>query len=357
MKSKKAKQTEQAISRPCENPNFFGHEDALQTMFAAHRDGNMPGAWLISGPRGIGKATLVYRFIKFILYNSAKSEGFFGQSIPNADLSIPATSPVFSKVSIGSHPDILVLEAGSENSKSTSGDILVDDARRVGSFLHLTASETPYRIVIIDSIDDMNTNAANSILKLLEEPPQNAMFFLISHASGRLLPTIKSRCRQIKMRGLGGNNAIKVLQSIVPDITDAEATKLIELASGSPGCAYDLYINKGLEIYANIINIFSNLPRMSIQEIQKLGDSISGKNNEEYWRVTKILLNKIIVDITKNAAQLNNKSDISGIKLAIGVEKLVDIWEEINNLLEDADNLHLDRKAVLVKIFALFAGK
>lgn len=351
---------------PRENPDFFGHEDVLAILYSSFTGGKIPGAWLFSGPRGIGKATLAYRFARFMLYNSnITNDGLFAAKLPQKDLSIPGASPVFAKVSIGSHPDLLVLEAGSDDSSSVSGDILVDDARKIGNFLHLTSSETPYRIVIVDSIDDMNSNAANSILKLLEEPPLNAMFILISHSPGRLLPTIRSRCRHVKMREMAANDALKVLQNISPDISDDTGISLIELASGSAGIAYDLHINKGIEIYSSIIGILSSLPKLDIVATQKLGESVSGKNNDNYWRITRMLLNKIIIDITKlsvlenNGYTIDGKKTLHNIKLsvAISTERLLEIWSESNNLLEEADNLHLDRKAILMKIFLLIAGK
>lgn len=351
---------------PRENPKFFGHQDAVLTLDSSFTSGKTPGAWLFSGPLGIGKATLAYRFARFMLYNSnIKNDGLFAARLPQEDLSIPQASPVFAKVSIGSHPDLLVLEAGSEDSASVSGDILVDDARKIGNFLHLTSSETPYRIVIVDSIDNMNSNAANSILKLLEEPPLNAMFILISHSPGKLLPTIRSRCRNIKMREMVASDALKVLQNISPDISEEISLSLIELASGSAGIAYNLHINKGIEIYSSIMGILSSLPKLDIVATQKLGESVSGKSNDNYWHITKMLLNKIIIDLTKLSAldskgnTIDGKKSLHNIKLsvAISTENLLKIWSESNNLLEEADNLHLDRKAILMKIFLLIAGK
>lgn len=356
MKSKKAKQIEHTVLHPRQRQDFFGNEGAATTMYNAFHKGNMPGAWLISGQRGIGKATLAYRFAKFVLYNgNKKTDGLFASPTPNADLSIPANSPTFSKVSNGSHPDLLVLEAGAEDSKSNSDGILVDDARKVGSFLHLTSSETAYRIVIIDSIDNMNNNAANSILKLLEEPPSNVIFILISHAPGRLLPTIRSRCRQIKMSSLDKNHAFNILQSNIPEISLGDATNLLKLASNSPGIAYDFYTNSGIDLYETILGIISELPKLDITKIQKLGDDLSGKTNENSWRLAKVIINKIIIDITKQTALSSAYTQNSG-SLKTDSERLVKIWQEINEIFEAADNIHLDRKAVLVKIFSLIKG-
>jgi len=365
MKGKKNRQAENIVLLPRENPNFFGHEHVVADFYAAYNKGNMPAGWLISGKKGIGKATLAYRLARFMLYHGKKkSGGLFAEERPSTDLSIPQNSPIFSKVNIGSHPDLLVLESGLEDSKSAAGEILVEEARKIGSFLHLTSSETSYRIVIIDSIDDMNANAANSILKLLEEPPANAMFILISHSPGRLLPTIRSRCRHIKIQTPDSISAYKIFNKIAPDVSRDISESLLELASGSPGGAYDLYINHGFAIYENIIAIISQLPKLDVMAIQKLGDNISGKANENSWRIFRILLNKIIIDITKHKALDGSHSSLHknnlNIKfqpsISMDVEKLVEVWQEINKLLEDVDNVYLDRKAALVRIFGLLKG-
>lgn len=357
MKSKKATKTEPQLLLPRENPNFFGYDNILADIFSSYNNGNMPGGWLISGPSGIGKATLAYRFSRFILSCSKQETAGLFANRASVDLSTPQNSSSFIKVSNGTHPDLLVLEAGIEGEKSIRGDILVEDARKISNFLHLTPSETPYRIVIIDSIDDMNPNAANSILKLLEEPPANAMFILISHNPGKLLPTIRSRCRHIKMHKPNNDTALKIFQTIAPDISKDIALSLIELAGGSPGSAYDLYINKGFEVYENIINVLKHLPKLDVIAIQKLGEKISGKTNKHSWRIFRMLLNKILMDITKQTAlneRLGTETNATlKLTIAISAEKLVEIWEKINNILEDTDKLNLDRKAALMRIFSL----
>jgi DNA polymerase III subunit delta' len=357
MKGKKTKQVRQPVLLPRENADIIGHDDVMADFLLAYNKGKMPCGWLLSGSKGIGKATMAYRMARFMLYHGAKKAdvGFAAKTIAT-DLSIPQNSASFSKVAGLSHPDLLVLESGVEGLKSASGEILVDDARKIASFLHLTPSETMYRIVLIDSIDDMNPNAANSILKLLEEPPAKAMFLLVSHAPGRLLPTIRSRVRHVKMQKPDAANAYAIFNKIAPEVTIGEAEELLYLASGSPGGAYDLHINKGLEIYENIAEIINCLPRLDIAAIGKLADKISGKANEKLWHVFKLLLNKVVIDITRqkalgDAPYSRNIVPQRKLSIAIGADNLVGIWQEINILLEEADNVHLDRKALLMRVF------
>lgn len=360
MKSKKKLLNEPKCIFPNDNPNLLGHQDVLDAFFHAYQKGNLPGTWLISGPKGIGKATLAYRLARFVLYNGSllkRNEALI--DVTSNNLAIPQGSAVYTKVSMGSHPDLLVLQKNQE--LKGAGDILVDDVRAVADFLHLTSAESKYKIVIIDSIDNLNNNAANAILKLLEEPAKNAIFLLVSHAPGRLLPTIRSRCRHMRMKSLDDDVALQVLQSAIPEIPEAEAKILLEYSAGSPGIAYNIYVNNGLKIAENITKILSQLPKLDMLEIHKLADLVSGKKNEDSWSIIKILLNKIIVDSTKVMAINNSQSKIINEKfkllVAIDPKKLVQIWEETNSILEEAEKIHLDRKAVLVKVFTLFVRK
>jgi DNA polymerase-3 subunit delta' len=361
MKGKKNKPAEQALLLPRENRYFLGHEEVVADFYAAYDKGNIPGGWLISGKKGIGKATLAYRLARFILYHGIKQAGggLFASELRAPDLFIPENSATFNKVASGGHPDLLILEAGAQEFNSASGEILVEEARKISNFLHMTSSEASYRIVLIDSIDNMNANAANSILKLLEEPPTNSIFILISHSPGKLLPTIRSRCRNIKMQTPDANVAYSIFNKIVPDASSQNAAKLLEMAYGSPGVAYNLHINNGLEIYEEISAIVSQLPRLDLMAIQKLGENISGKSNDVAWDIFRAMLNKSIIDTTKHRAidyKNHNYKNINmegRMLISNNIESLVHVWQEINAIIEDATKVHLERKAVLLRIFSL----
>ena len=188
-----------AVTPPRERLKLVGHGEAEQTLLSAFQSGRLPHAWLISGPRGIGKATLAYRFARFLL-NGGSEGGLFGG--PD-DLSVPAESSVAHRVAAQAHPDLRVVErTANERTGKLRTEIVVDDVRDLSHFLRLTPSDGGWRIAIVDAADEMNRNAANALLKILEEPPDRAVLLVVSHAPGRLLPTIRSRCRKLVMKPL-----------------------------------------------------------------------------------------------------------------------------------------------------------
>ena len=175
---------------PRESETLIGHEAAEAAMYDAI-SGRVPHAWMISGPAGIGKATLAYRFARYVLSGGSGEEsgpGLFGDELPpsTAALNVSRDDPVFAQIAAGSHADMMVVERGyDEKRKKMRGEIVVDDVRKIGSFLRLTPSLGGWRVVILDSADEMNRNAANAVLKLLEEPPRQALIILVSHTPGR----------------------------------------------------------------------------------------------------------------------------------------------------------------------------
>ncbi len=150
----------------------------------------MHHAWLITGAPGVGKATLAYRFARRLLAGVQ----------PGDTLAVDPASPVFRRVAVGSHADLLTVEREWDDKKSRlRGEIVVDDARAISAFLRLTPAEGGWRVVVIDGAEHMNRNAANAVLKMLEEPPPRAVLLLTCAAPGRLLPTIRSRCRRLAL--------------------------------------------------------------------------------------------------------------------------------------------------------------
>jgi DNA polymerase-3 subunit delta' len=334
------------VPLPKSSDIFIGNNKAIDTLTAIIGSGKLPQSWLFLGPKGIGKATLAYRFARGLLAGAN-------------DLSVPVGHPVFSKVLAGSHSDLLVLEPEAD---SASGEIKVEAIRKISDFLRLTSSETKYRIVIIDSADDMNTNSANALLKLLEEPPHNALFILISHAPGKLLPTIKSRCRNLKFNPLNEIEAFNVLQYATPDIQSYEVERIIKLSAGSPGVAAWLYYNEGIKIYDCLIAILSVASKIESAKVQQLSYLVTKKDDKVLWEVMAFLLDSLLVRIIKNAASPNAGFETIGVedqiknKLLVEkpLEELIKIWEKFKSLVADTDRINLDKKAVIISIFEEF---
>lgn len=277
----------------------IGHEQAEKQIEDAIASGKIHHAWLISGHRGIGKATLAYKFASLLLGQGA----------------IP-------RIKNNSHADFKVIQ-------SEDGKIKVDEAREIGKFLSLTPAESKYRVVIIDPIDDMNSNAANAILKVLEEPPKNTVLILVSHTIGKLLPTIRSRCRSLVLKSLDFDDFKKGLK-LVLDVnpSDEEIFQLHKLSQGSIGIAIELYQENGIEIYKQIKSLAGS-GRTS--EIYSFAEKIA----KDKWEIFTWLIRCYINERAKSGA-----GDCS------------QLWDKTNQLIKQTDVIYLDKKQVVANILS-----
>lgn len=220
--------------------HLTGHGAALSRAARALRSGRPPQGWLIAGPPGIGKATLAYRIARYLLRYGATDRG-------PADLAVPANDSVWLQVAAGAHPGLLVLKrAVNERTGKLMTVLAVDEIRKLTGFFGLTSGAGGWRIAIIDTADDMNDNAANALLKALEEPPARAMLLVIANAPGRLLPTIRSRCQRLDLRPLSQSDVEYELAARLPDLPAAQRAALARLSGGSIGLALQLASGDGL---------------------------------------------------------------------------------------------------------------
>lgn len=245
-----------ATPAPRANPTLLGHEAAEEALRRLHERGRLPHAILICGPRGIGKATLAFRLARFILAQGALDRGQSAEA--GEGLAIDPGSGVFRRVAAGSHADLLTVErAWDPERRRLRGAILVEDARAISGFLRLTAAEEGWRIVVVDGAEEMNASAANALLKILEEPPQRALLLLVSHNPGRLLPTIRSRCRRLPLLAPASALVRRLITQYRPALGGGEAAALAALAEGSVGRALELADAGGLALYRSLIEILA----------------------------------------------------------------------------------------------------
>ena len=196
-------------SPPWRSQRLVGHDEAEKTMLAAHQSGRLHHAWLLTGLRGIGKATLAWRFARFLLCGQQQG-GLFGDGPEN--LEVAADAPGRALVDARSHPDLFHLRRSlNPDTIRMRAEIAVDDVRGLGAFMHMTPAMGKWRVAIVDSADEMNRNSANAVLKILEEPPPNAVLLIVAHAPGRLLPTIRSRCRRLALQPLTEDAVVRLL--------------------------------------------------------------------------------------------------------------------------------------------------
>ncbi|MDC0033705.1 DNA polymerase III subunit delta' [Alphaproteobacteria bacterium] len=349
--------------KPRENPDLIGHKVAEERFLSAWRSSRLPHGWLVTGPRGIGKATFAFRLARFVLANgrSAKPTNLFDDAEKSKGLYLTPDDPVFRRIASGAHPDLTTLERSiNHDTGKLRASIAVSDVRDAGDFMRLTASEGGWRVVVVDSIDEMNVNAANALLKTLEEPPTHALLLLVSHAPGRLLPTIRSRCCQLPLKLLAGDQVSDLLTRQRPDLSEAERHAIASLADGSPGRALALAQEDGLTLYRELMLLLSDLPRPPVGALHGYGDKLARNGAEEKFRATTALLGWWLGRLARSGARgeggpspiVPEEEGLAVRMLAAArVEQWMEVWEKVNRLADDTSRLNLDRKQALLSVF------
>lgn len=347
---------EVAVPAPRENTSLSGHEAAEQALLKAFTSGRLPHGLLITGPHGIGKATLAYRFARFLLSQEGDSGGgLFAPATP-ASLALPPEHPVFRRVASNGHADLLTVERGIDpKRKRERTEIVVEDTRAIAGFLRLTPAEGGWRIVIVDTADEMNRNAANAVLKILEEPPDRAILILVSDNPGRLLPTIRSRCRRLSLRPLSDSLMAELLDRYRPDLSAPDRAALLELAEGSIGHAIELAEHKSLATYRRLLGLLSRLPELDGSALHTFADSVSRWGADDAFRVFSELmpatLARAIVKAAEPDAEEGNDAALAKLLRRRGLDRWVEVWEKITELFAQADAVNLDRKQVVLNAF------
>lgn len=341
---------------PRETRELFG-QDAAETAFAeAFASGRIHHGWIIGGPAGIGKATLAYRFAMHVLAERHERDPF-GRS-----LAVPSESIAARQVRALSHPGLLVLRRPYDvKAKRFATTITVDEVRRLKAFLSRAADAEHWRVVIVDTADDLNANAANALLKALEEPPPRVVFLLVSSRPGRLLPTIRSRCRTLVLPPLPGpplRNAIgQAFAAIGEDEPSAaNRTSLEHLADGSVRRALSLLGGGGLELDARIGRIIAGLPRIDWVEVHALGDELAGAAAEQKFELFFELFLDRLSRLARAAATGEGAADDLQLARKHGLEArlatVAELWETVSRERADTLSLNLDRKTLILATFA-----
>ncbi|HEY5301284.1 MAG TPA: DNA polymerase III subunit delta', partial [Acetobacteraceae bacterium] len=236
---------------PRANPTLIGHDSAEATLLGALGGARMHHAWMITGPEGVGKATLAFRFARRLLAGASAG----------GTLALDPAHPVARRIAAGGHADLFTLRRTiGADGKKLRNEIGVDDVRAVSAFLRLTPAEGGWRVVIVDRADELNRNAANALLKILEEPPPRALLLLVCASPGRLPITLRSRCRRLALRPLSDADMARLLALDLPEVAEDERARLIALAEGSPGRALLLRDAHGLALAGLVDQVLAALP-------------------------------------------------------------------------------------------------
>lgn len=270
-----------------------GHSDVEKHLDLLIQSNRIPNAIILSGREGIGKSMLAHKFASKLLNTE------------------------FQKVSV--HPDLLAI-------KSDEGALKVDEVRRVGEFMSHTSSFGGYKIVIVDAADEMNRNASNSVLKVLEEPPKNSVLILVSHNIQKLLPTIRSRCHKITLKPLSLSDFKEAIKADVPEA-------LYDMSQGSPGIALWLYKNDAISKYQELTSAISD---KNIVQLLDFASNASDKKDLEKWNITKFLL---LYFLSKKAKHNANNSKI-----------ISELFSKAQAQLNATDNLYLDKSQVIFNV-------
>nr|WP_319246686.1 DNA polymerase III subunit delta' [uncultured Celeribacter sp.] len=291
---------------PRKTAQLFGQAQAEADFLEAFRSNRLHHAWLITGPRGVGKATLAWRIARFLLsqpVDDGTGGGLFGETPPPPDtLEIGHESPVYRRSAQLAEPRLCLIRREWDAKKGRHGaGISVEEVRKLNGFFHMSAADGGRRVVIVDSADEMNISAANALLKTLEEPPKHATLLLVSHQPSRLLPTIRSRCRELRLGPLVPEDLARALDAAGFDAAD-QSDALAELSSGSVGEALRLTNLNGMEAYADLIALFDGLPRLDRARALKLAESCVGAANLDHFELVLGLIDRFLVRLARAGA-------------------------------------------------------
>ncbi len=284
---------------PRETTRLIGHQAEQAAFLEAFNSGRLHHGWLIAGPRGVGKATLAWRLAQFLLATPDNDGGMFAPSPPGT-LDIPPDHPVARRMRALAEPRLFLLRrAWDDDKKRLKSVITVDEVRRMKAFFALSAADGGRRAAIIDDADEMNPNATNALLKLLEEPPANVTLFLISHQPHRLLPTIRSRCRTLRLSPLAPQDLSDALTQAGGSVVPGDVQALAELAGGSVGEAFAMTNLDGLALYGRIVGLMATLPRLDRPRALALAESGAGKAAEAQFDLTLTLLDLFLARLAR----------------------------------------------------------
>ncbi len=332
---------------PRANPLLFGHAAAEAILAEAARSGRLHHAWLITGPEGVGKATLAYRFARRL---------FAGLPAEGKSLALDPGHPVFRRVAAGAHADLLTVELGYDDKrKRMRTQIAVDDVRKVSGFMALTPAEGGWRVAIVDGAESLNQSSANALLKILEEPPQRAILLLVCSRPGALLPTIRSRCRRLALAPLDETAMAAALATYLPGLGEDERTRLADLAEGSPGRALLLAESEGLAVAQLVDAVLAELPGLPASRGYAVADALG--RNEDGFSTFMDLLRAAITAAIRAAARGRADPDQERLAARLPLAGWAELWHTLTRLQDETERFALDKRQALVQALGLLPNR
>lgn len=342
-----ARKVEQNIAapHPRETTGWFGHRDEELALLEAYRSGRIPHAWLLGGAQGIGKATLAYRMAKFVLAHRNP----LAPEVQRAEtLQVDPSDPAARHVAAGAHGGLLTLERTPNEKGVMRTFIVVDQTRETIPFFGSTAAVEGWRVCIVDTVDELNPQAANALLKILEEPPRQSLFLLISHAPARLLPTILSRCRKLPLRPLSTADVVGAAAAATGmAIDDPALSEAAEAAEGSVSRALTLLGGDALKLHQRTAALLNTLPQVDPRELHALGDALGGSD--------RVALAAFVDSVERWVSARLRADDANANANLPRLARLAEVWEKINRAARDTESYNLERKPLVFSVFGMLA--
>ena len=330
---------------PRQNHDLIGHDAAQQQIVQAINGGRLPHAWLITGAEGVGKATLAYRFARAVLAGKKNV----------SDLSVSPDASAAKLMAASSHPDLMILERPFDEKKGRYlQNIPVDDVRKIAPFLRLTASQGSARVVIVDGAGTLGRAGQNAILKTLEEPPENAIIILTAESAAVLLPTIRSRCRVLKLERLSEEHLLTIAAQneltenldFILKIADGSASKLLRYSACDANVLYQNWCD------------FLKTPHSTALRM-KMAEGWSGRNNDDVYFTAQEMMFSWLQRLINAKARGTLPEPLVPPEIAmlqavygrLSLERMLQLWENLREQASDAEHHNLDRKVVLLSMF------
>jgi len=328
---------------PREASRLVGHQAAEANLLAAFRSGKLPQAWLIGGPEGVGKATLAWRFARFVLANPDPQSGAVRAA---QNLDVDPEAPAARRIAALAHPDIALLRR-LRNPKTNAffTEIRVEDVRQALGTFHLSPGAGGWRVLIVDTADDLNAQGANALLKTIEEPPSRALFLVLAHRPGLVLPTIRSRCRRLQLDPLSPDNIVEIVRALGAPWSDIAAADLMAAAgraNGSVREALRLLDPENAEIGALIGAVIERLPDYDERAVYQLAEAVAGRGARDEMEILMLALYDWL------AARARARSGEGAERLA----SIAELWEKARAATREAETYNLDKRLHVLSLFA-----
>jgi len=342
------------MPEPAANPDLFGHGDAVQALEQAMASSRLHHGWLISGRRGIGKATLAYRFARALLA---------GQGEAGAGLGIASDHPVFQQIAGNHHPDLNVIEAERDpKTGKVKSTIPVDRVREATANLNRTPAIAERHVLIVDGAEQLNRNAANALLKPLEEPPAGAVLILISHRPGQVAATLRSRCAKLPLHGLSEDVLRDALSRHTPDLAGDACRSIVTMAKGSLGRALDLAGGEWLATYERVVRAIAANPRDALA-LDDLAAALAKQSAKDGFStiidLIQTIFGRVIAHATDRLESPLFSDELDLVKRLAARQQPLDrwasLWEKIARLSAAVDGLNLDHTQALAQILTAMA--